>query len=261
MTDKKLIYLAINLPASQERRDNLKFQAEKCGIKIKLVEAISGATLTEEQKAMYEVNQRMRMYPKHLTANEQACVHSHRKALQTFLDSPAEYGVIMEDDIDLANGFADGVNYIIDKIGGWECCKLYNIPCKLYDILDVPADAPVKPIFPRNNSCGAVCYMYSRKAAVKILEHTQKFYMEADPLIAKVLMDCCLPTFGISPNLASTIDPHHEMSDIDKGESRQNGQKAKRTLSQYIRYRWRKMSFSRGKWRMLKLLRRSLYIK
>lgn len=261
MTNSKIIYLAINLPASQERRDNLKIQEERCGIHIGLVEAVSGTTLTEEQKAMYDKDKRMSMYPKHMTANEQACVHSHRKAMQTFLDTPAEYGVIMEDDVDLVNGFADGVRYIVEKIGGWECCKLYNVPCKLYDILDVPEAAPVKPIFPRNNSCGAVCYMYTRKAAEKILSHTKKFYMEADPLIAKVLMDCRIPTFGTSPNLAYTIDPHHEMSDIDKDESRQNEQKVKRTLSQYIRYRWRKMSFSRGKWRMLKLLRRSLYIK
>ena len=260
MTDTKIIYLALNLPASQERRDNLKIQAEKFGIDIKLIEAVSGATLTEEQKSMYRPTTRALMYPTQLRPNEQAYLHSYRKALQTFLDSPAEYGVIMDDDVVLHDIFPAGLSYILEKVGGWELCKLYQPPCKLYEVFpDVPG-APVKPVFPRKITCVSVCYMYSRKAATILLEKTKTFYMEGDPLIAKILMDNNLPTISTYPNLAGTLYPNNEQSDIDAAGSRRQTH-TRRNLLQYICYRFKILNFTLAKMRMLKLVRRSLYTK
>lgn len=261
MNSEDIIFLAINLPASQHRRDNLKQQEESQGIRIQLVEAISGSALTDAQKAMYQAEERSKAFPQQLTLNEQACVHSHRKAMEVFLKSDAKYGVIMEDDVDFCENLVEKISYLVDKIGGWECAKLYSINCKKYDLIQLPQNAPVVPVFPRNNSCGAVCYIYSRRAAETILEKTQTFYLEADNLIAKILLEENIATIGTTPNLAGTIDPHHENSDIDKSDARFTRKKNKRTFMQYIRARINKLSFTLGKGRMIKLLRKSLYIK
>ncbi len=261
MYSEDIIFLAINLPASQHRRDNLKQQEESQGIRIQLVEAISGSALTDAQKAMYQAEERSKAFPQQLTLNEQACVHSHRKALETFLKSNAKYGVIMEDDVVFCEKFVDKLRYLIDKIGGWECAKLYNIDCKKYNLIQLPQTAPVAPVFYRNNSCGSVCYMYSRLAAQTILDKTQTFILASDTLIAKVLLEESIPTIGTNPILADTTDPHCENSDIDKSDARCNHLKNKRTFMQYIRTRVNRLRFTLGKGRMIKLLRKSLYMK
>ena len=261
MDSEDVIFLAINLPASRHRRDNLKRQEEAQGISIQLVEAVSGSELTDEQKAMYREKERSKSFPLQMTPNEQACVHSHRKAMEVFLKSEAKYGIIMEDDVDFCENLVEKISYLVDRIGGWECANLYSINCKKYNLIQLPQNAPVAPVFPRNNSCGAVCYIYSRHAAQTILEKTQTFYLEADNLIAKVLLEENIPTIGTAPDLAGTIDPHHENSDIDKTDARFTRKKNKRSFMQYIRTRINKLNFTLGKGRMIKLLRKSLYIR
>lgn len=261
MNSDDVIFLAINLADSQNRRDNLKRQEEAQGIRIQLVEAISGSSLTDEQKAMYQEKERSKVFPLQMTLNEQACVHSHRKAMEVFLKSKAKYGIIMEDDVDFCENLVEKISYLIDRIGGWECAKLYSINCKKYNLIQLPQNAPVAPVFPRNNSCGAVCYIYSRKTAQTILNKTKTFFLEADNLIAKILLEESIPTIGTTPNLAGTIDPHHENSDIDRSDARFTRKKNKRSFMQYIRTRMNKLKFTLGKGRMIKLLRKSLYIR
>lgn len=260
MSLDNVIFLAINLPASQSRRDNLKEQEAKCGIRIQLVEAVSGADLTVEQQAMYNATKRSKIYPQHLSANEQACVHSFRKALRTFLDSSAEYAVIMEDDVILEYNFIAGLNFIINNLGGWESCKLYTESSKMYSVIPPIPEAPIQPIFPRKFPWGAVCYLHSRKAAEILLENSKEFYLPADTLIAKILMAKKVPAFGTNPNLAGTLYPNNEQSDIDTEEKRTHIRE-KRTIAQYIRYRLSVLGSTLGKKAMRSLLKRSLYLK
>lgn len=261
MSHDNIIYLAINLRHAQSRRDNLKEQELRCGIRIQLVEAVSGADLTDEQKAMYNAEKRSKIYTKQLTLNEQACVHSFRKALATFLASDAQYAVIMEDDVTLESNFTEGVNFIIKRLGGWKSCKLYTEASQMYEIMPAIEGAPLQPIFPRKFPWGAVCYLHSRQSAEILLENMKDFYLPADTLIAKILMAKGIPTFGTNPNLAGTLYPHNEQSDIDAGEERRDNETPSRTTLQYLRYRWSVLESTLGKMSMRRLLKRSLYLK
>ena len=261
MSLNNVIFLAINLPASQSRRDNLKEQEAKCGINIQLVEAVAGATLTDEQKSMYNAAKREACYTKHMTANEQACVHSFRKALTTFLASDAEYAVIMEDDVTLNENFTEGLDFIINRLGGWESCKLYTESSRMYEVFPPINGAPVQPIFPRKFPWGAVCYLHSRKAAEVLVENMRDFYLPADTLIAKILMAKRIPSIGTNPNLAGTLYPNNEQSDIDAENARDEQKEPRRSLAQYLRYRWSVFESTRGKINMVKLLKKSLYLK
>lgn len=261
MKKNTIAFFAINLPGSVERRENVYRQAERCGIDIQLVEAVSGATLTEEQKAMYDAKARLKHFERHLTPNEQACMHSHRKALEQFLASDAEYGVIMEDDVILGDKFMDALTYLTERLGGWEFCKLYCDPGPLYDVFPHAEGEPLYPVFPKKFLWVSACNMYTRKAAKLALKKTSRFCLAADAQIGSVMMRAGLPSISLNENVAGVLNPNNEQSDIDDGGSRTGGPVVKRTLKQYIRYRRSIASNSLAKSRMCRILRRSLYLK
>ena len=257
-----IVYLAINLPSSIERREHMMSEGQKHGINIQIVEAVSGETLTPEQKAMYNSRMRESMYINHLSPNEQACVHSHRKALQAILDSQADYGVILEDDSVLEQNFIQGINYLINSVSGWECCKLYTEPSKLYPVCpDIP-NAPVQPVFPKKIPWGSVAYMYSRKAATEILSHYDNFWLGSDTHLAEIMLTHNIPVIGITPNLVTTLYANNEQSDIDNGGSRYRDKiRSKRSTLQYIRYRVSVGMRAFKKWKMRIRLRSILSVK
>lgn len=256
MRTPSIIYLAINLPRSAERRAMLAEQEERAGIKIQLVQAISGAELTAEQRAMYDERRRASLYTTHLTPNEQACMHSHLKALRTFLASGADYGVIMEDDVLLNEDFRAGIDCLLHRVHGWESAKLYNEKCKLYEICPKLADAPLQPVFPKKVPWGAVAYIHSRAAAEMIVRHLTRFWMGADAMIAITLLEHGVPVIGVTPNLVSTAYPKNEQSDIDAGAHRLQQEVRPRTLPMYLRYRASVIRTAIRKSRMRALLRR-----
>lgn len=256
MSTSSVIYLAINLPKSAERRELLAEQEKKAGITIQIVPAVAGADLTDEQRALYDTRRRASMYTTDLTPNEQACMHSHLKALRTFLASDADYGVVFEDDVLLTEDFLAGINCLLHRVQGWEVAKLYNQPCRLYDICPPMKDAPLQPVFPKKIPWGAIGYLYSRAGAEKIVQHLTSFWMGADAMLAKVMLSHGIPVIGITPNLISTAFPENEQSDIDEGGHRLKQDKRPRTLLMYLRYRLSVLSTALQKDRMRALLRR-----
>ena len=264
MKEPKILYLAINLPRSVERREHMHKQAAEHGIEIQIVEAVAGATLTEEQKSMYDTRKRESMYLNHLTPNEQACVHSHRKALTTLLESDADYAVVLEDDATLEPGFSEGIHYMINSVPGWECCKLYTEPSVLYPLCEPIAGAPVQPVFPKKIPWGAIGYLYSKAGAEKIMAHFDSFWLGADTQLADIMLSHSIPVTGVVPNLVSTLYVHNEQSDIDDGGQRYvqspptstAAHRTKRTLGQYLRYRASVINRAIGKWQMCRKMRR-----
>ena len=257
MSEPHILYLAINLPASVERRKHIVQEGKKQGLDIQIVEAVAGRALTPEQKAMYDVRKRESMYFTHLTPNEQACVHSHRKALRTLLESDADYAVVLEDDATLEPIFKEGIRYLIQNIPGWECCKLYTEPSTLYPLCKCLQGAPVQPVFPKKIPWGAIGYLYSRTGAQKILKHFDTFWLGADTQLADIMLKHSIPVIGVTPNLVSTLYVHNEQSDIDDGGQRYTPeQQTKRTATQYLMYRLSVISRAIGKWLMCRKMRK-----
>lgn len=258
MSAPRILYLAINLPASVERREHIANQAREHRIEIQIVEAVAGKTLTDEQKAMYNYRKRESMYITHLTPNEQACVHSHRKALSTFLASDYDYAVVLEDDATLEPIFNEGIQFLTTKVPGWECCKLYTEPSRLYELCPTIPDAPVQPVFPKKIPWGAIGYLYSRAGAEKLLANFNEFWLGADTQLADIMLSRHIPVIGVVPNLVSTLYVHNEQSDIDDGGRRNTVtavQRTKRTAAQYLRYRASVIARAVGKWLMCKQMR------
>lgn len=106
---KTVKYYAINLQREGEQRENMLRQARERGIEIEIIAAVTGQNLSECERADYDRKKRLKFFPRELTDDEIACIASHRKALQTFLESNADYGVILEDDTELHPHFITAI--------------------------------------------------------------------------------------------------------------------------------------------------------
>ena len=259
MNSPSVIYLAINLPRSSARRAMLAEQARVAGIDIQIVPAVSGAELTPAQKAMYNSRKRAGMYPADLTPNEQACMHSHLKALRTFLESGADYGAVFEDDVLLSEDFREGIDCLLTKVQGWQAVKLYTDNSRLYPICPTVPGTSLQPVFPKKVLWGAVGYLYSRTGAEQILRHLSSFWLGADAMLGKVMLEHRIPVIGVSPNLVGTAYPANEQSDIDDGGHRLQLEK-RRSLPVYLRYRASVIRTAMQKNGMRALLRRCIRI-
>ncbi len=108
--DLKNVYVAvINLKRSPDRREYMERQLEACQLPFTILEATDGSahTFTPEDSAS-------------LSQGELGCALSHRRALQTFLDSSALYALIMEDDIEMSDRFPTTFSTILSSLNAVE---------------------------------------------------------------------------------------------------------------------------------------------
>ena len=262
MNPPSILYLAINLPSSEQRREQVLAEGRKFGIDIRLVPAVAGRELTEEDLSHYDREARKKAYPFDLTPNEIACTLSHRKALKTFLDSEADFGVILEDDAQLQPHFNEGIAWLTQKLHGWQIAKLYSAEGKLFSVgMDNIENAPVRPVFPKKIMWISVGYLYTREGARRLLEGLEHFWMPTDGQIGQIMLSRRIPVVSMEPGLVVTGDPLHEFSDIDADASASRlVPHPERSLKQYIAYRLSVWAIAWGKIRMRSLLRRVLHL-
>lgn len=214
MDKQSILYLAINLPWSHERRQSILTQAQSLGLNMEIVEAVDGKDIVAKDMDCYDLATRRRYFYSDLTGNEVACVLSHRKALKRFLDSDADYVVIVEDDAELAPHFNEGVKELTDHLRGWQVAKLFSADGKLYPLLPHCEQAPVQPVFPKKILWMSIGYMYTREGAQALYEGMQHFFQPADVLIAQYVLEHKIPTISVAPGLVQ-VHPVGKQSDID----------------------------------------------
>lgn len=257
MASDSVIYLCINLPWAEERRNSITAQAERVGIEVQFVEAIAGKDLPAEVPE-YHREERAKLYPKDMTVNEIACVLSHMKAMRTFLESGAKYGVVLEDDALLAENFAAGIREVTQHLSGWEMAKLNTDDnSKLYPIGDEGGEL-TRAVFPKKLLWVAVGWLYTRRGAERMLEALQTFTLPADVQIGHYILSRRIPTIGISPSLVTTSDPQSLKSTIGTAECPRITPRVRRTPLQFIRYKLSIWRVSLGKQSMRRLLRRCI---
>lgn len=259
MPEHSILYLVINLPRSEQRREAMLKQASSFGLDVQIVPAVDGAELDLEHSSKYGYDERARKrrHTTGLLPNEIACLLSHRKALQTFLDSAADYAVIMEDDALLAPNFKEGISELMDHLSGWEVVKLFTDDGELYPLMPPCDEAPVHPVFPRKLPWVAVGYLYSRRAAKVVLAGMKHFWRPADAQIGKILIDKHIPTIGVTPGLIHSADPYNAHSVLDPTGER-CVRPTPRNLFQYLTYRTSVLLMGWGKARMRRMMSRRL---
>ncbi len=98
-----------------------------------------------------------------LGAGEIGCAESHRRALQRLVDSGARFGVILEDDAELAPDFRAAVEHLVSRTAGWDLVRLeQRKPDALARTgLRLPAGRTL--VVPRNTTFGSTAMLYSAR--------------------------------------------------------------------------------------------------
>ena len=101
-------YYVINLDRSKERLQDISLQFSKQSLKLERVVAVDGQVLELNDTA--DDNEFRKEMGRSIQPGEVGCFLSHRRALEAFILSNAEFAVILEDDAVLEDGFAEHIN-------------------------------------------------------------------------------------------------------------------------------------------------------
>ena len=231
----KVIYLAINLESSHERRESLLREAGKYDIPVQIVPAVNGKEMSPEERAeRYRPEYTQRYHNYSLTPAEIGCTLSHHLALDKFLESDAEYGVVVEDDVIFQPNFCAGIRELTDHLKGWDVAKLFlgdNLPYST--LMPRSEEMPFQPIYSRKFGGVAVGFMYTRHAAEIIRRGLEKAWLPADSQIYQVILYNHLRIIGVLPDM---VRHYYFASTVDLVDDRR-GRKKPRSLAQYLRYR------------------------
>lgn len=134
------VYL-INLDGSDERLSSATQQLEAAGIGFERVPAFDGRGLAVEEFPDYNPDKTQDYMGRPLRGGEIGCYLSHLESARRFLSSGAKYGLVLEDDMKLADGFATGLGQIMDwlddQAADW---YLINIGANKHKIFTSVAD-------------------------------------------------------------------------------------------------------------------------
>jgi len=164
MTGQGFRCLYINLRAPIRAAIEVEAEIAKAGVVAERVSGFDGKRDIGKLPTTYSATRRM-LAGKQLNPAEIGCVESHRRALRILVDAGDAFGVILEDDAELLDGFRDAVEAVIAEAAGWHLVRLE------WRKRGVLADSPVrlstghKLVVPKNMTFGAASFLYSREGA------------------------------------------------------------------------------------------------
>ena len=162
--------LVINLERSPERFARISAQLERLRIPFERFAAIEGRDINPDATPYFSRAAYERRHGKQPTPCEIGCYMSHMGALRRFLDSDAEFALILEDDAildDALPGVLTGLERLADQ---WNMALLYgNHPGLPQSLERVDRHHELVGFLARET--GAVAYAVDRKGAAAYLEN------------------------------------------------------------------------------------------
>jgi len=188
-------YYCINLKSATTRKCKISEQAQAASIDIIFIEAIEGKSLDINAIASYNKFKRSR-YMYDMEPNEIACTLSHRLALETFLNDPYPYCVVLEDDAIFPESIDADIANLLDSVKGFDLLKLESRDAKGYEIGQVDGTRIMLPLKGGN---GATGILYTKSGARKLLASLEDFYFPFDTHIglswgSRLLCAACWPS-------------------------------------------------------------------
>ena len=209
----------ISLLEDQPRRERLSQSLNKIGMSYSLIEGIDGREFDVQSHPSYDVKKRHRYFGRDLLGGELGCLLSHKKALETLVNSSHPYAVIFEDDAVIGEYFASCISAISalepvpDLVRFIGKDKIYKTKHKIIKNLG----NNINLTRTRGVPGGAYAYFISKEGAIKLLKHLQKIYIPVDTIIGHAWET------GID-NLITIPSPvtHAKIEDSNIGDERFN---------------------------------------
>lgn len=168
----------INLKKDIHRRSEMEKIAAQHSFPFEFIEAVEGVDIDYKNSSQfgYDKKARNRVFLD-LEKNEIACLLSHKKALNRFLEQGDEYCVILEDDAGLSPVFDEAILSLTRNFKGWDLIKLECRTHSLrgYPVSELGTSHSVILYSPIRSSFGATGILYSREGAQKLLRSLVRF--------------------------------------------------------------------------------------
>lgn len=126
----------INLDDSVQRLRLATEQLDHAGLNFRRVPAVDGRTCPVESLPGYDPDAALNCLGRTMRGGEIGCYLSHLLCIERFLDSGADFGAVLEDDILPGQGFTTGLGGVLDWLacrpGVWNVVHLAPVRHKIY---------------------------------------------------------------------------------------------------------------------------------
>lgn len=162
-------FFYINLDRAPDRREGMEKKLADANLAYERIVAIDGQKLTAKEKASADEAAYMRYHGKQLNPNEIGCYLSHIRALEAFLASDYEFGIILEDDVLISANITRALETLLAHKDDWDVVKL----CTRHRGLPVKQKYfgyPYRLVAYMGRCTGAGAYLVNRYAAQRYCE-------------------------------------------------------------------------------------------
>ena len=176
----------INLDRSEDRRDKITYRLREAGFEPLRCSGVDGSSLSEDNLKHYSETRSYKYFGRKLYLGEIGCFLSHLRALEIFVASNKDYGLVVEDDLVVPENFKKFVIGAIEaackKEKDWQIVNLYKgceNPFTELDKLELNAHSHsfgIAHSFPTS----AVALLWTRKGAVEFLDKHRQIYAPFD---------------------------------------------------------------------------------
>ncbi len=175
----------INLKRSVDRRAHIIKEAERCELDYKIVEAVDGGAVPEEEILRHTDMEVVSRHRDWLSNRAIATSLSHRKVYEAIISDNVEVALILEDDARLLENFSSVLEAIPKRVKGSEVVLLHYIsfaPLGLSTQSEVELVDGRKLMFPLHleGVGSAAAYVITQAAARKLFDNLLPLQTAAD---------------------------------------------------------------------------------
>jgi glycosyl transferase family 25 len=199
----RLITYVINLDRATDRLQRISAQLEKLSIAFERLPAVDARALTPEQQKALNIEQFRRKHGMEPVLGELGCYLSHYILMQRFLDSTAEFALVLEDDALISERLPVALHGLMANAERWDMVKLSSIHSGTPQrVLEVAPGMHLAVMLSRCTASSA--YIVNRKAASAYLQGLLPMSLPVDHVIDQGW------TFGIKVRLLTPTPCGHD---------------------------------------------------
>lgn len=188
MTEDRLFVQYINLERSPDREVNIRARLSAAGFDFHKCVGVDGSDLSAEQLSFYDEERAIRYMGRRLFRGEVGCYLSHINAIKAFLETDAEFGLVVEDDLVVPKGFKsfclDVCDVALRTFPEWQLINLYRGAHRPFSTLaklqlgDEVHRFGIAHSFPAS----AVALIWSKRGASDFIEKFNSIYAPFDQI-------------------------------------------------------------------------------
>jgi len=171
----------ISLPEAVERREKMQAQLVTLGLDWEFIDAVNGSAMALLPSA-YDQKKRLNRFGYDLSLGEIGCFESHKELWRVCVKSKRPL-IILEDDVLLSDDFIGLVELIMSKNYDWDFFRLHGGTDHNMKTVFLFRLGKFRVVEELRDPSTAAAYIIKPSGAIKLLEHSHKYYHAVDDYI------------------------------------------------------------------------------